>query len=101
MFKSPLHVCQAAEAIVKLGFSDFVGIIHIAGPRMSVFDFTQRGLRALGCSTDNLKKELMPRDKPKFLPDTSLNFQLMERLVGITPMGVAESFAYFGDQTSL
>ncbi len=93
MYKSPLSYKQASEYIVKLSLSDFVGTIHISGPRMSICDFTKEGMEALGLSTDTLKGEKMPLSKPvDFLSDTSLNSSLAQKLIGIIPLGIKESF---------
>ena len=42
VFKSPVHVTQAADAIVKLAMGSESGIIHIPGERLSVLDFYRR-----------------------------------------------------------
>jgi hypothetical protein len=63
---------------------------------MSVFDFAKECVDALGISTENLIGEPMPNEKPvDFLPDTSLDYTLMQKLTGIQPLGIAESFAKF------
>ncbi len=92
MYKSPLSYCQAAEAITALAFSRYIGTVHIGGPRMSVYDFIKAGMEALGLSTETLIGEPMPLSRPKdFLPDTSLNSDLMGKLTRIRPKSVAES----------
>ena len=92
MYKSPLSYRQAAEAITALAFSRYIGTVHIGGPRMSVYDFTKAGMEALGLSTDMLIGESMPTPRPDgFLPDTSLNCDLMGKLTRIRPKSVAES----------
>lgn len=92
MYKSPMNVNQVAEAIIKLSLSDHSGIVHVAGPRMSVFDFIRKGMEVLNVETDNLFKSTMPKDRPaEFLRDTSLDTALMTELTCIEPMGVKES----------
>ena len=87
MFKSPLGVEQVAEAVVKLGFSDFTGVVHVAGERVSVFDFYCRAMKTLGVSTDGLQREAMPRDAG-LTPDTSLETSLWQRLTGMKPLSI-------------
>lgn len=92
MYKSPLSYRQASEAITALAFSRYIGTVHIAGPRMSVYDFTRQGMEALGVSTELLVGGPMPIPRPQgFLPDTSLNYDLMGKLTRIKPKSIAES----------
>lgn len=96
MYKSPLSYKQASEYIVKVSLSDFVGTVHISGPRMSIYDFTKKGMEILGMPTDVLKGERMPVEKPvDFLPDTSLDSSFVQELTNIIPLGIKESFKAF------
>ena len=45
MYKSPLEVNQAASIILDIATMHFTGTVHVAGPRMSVFDFQRQGAR--------------------------------------------------------
>lgn len=97
MYKSPLSYQQAAQAIAKVASLEYQGILHISGKRMSYFDFTKEGMEALGMSTENLVGEKMPKDKwAEFLPDTSLDASLMEKLTGVHPLSIKESFERHG-----
>ncbi len=92
MYKGPLDVNQVAEIVLKLSLSDYIGLVHVAGPRKSVYDFTKEAVDALGISTEKLVGTLMPKDQPtKFLRDTSMAYALMIKLTGIEPLGVRES----------
>jgi len=96
MYKSPLSYKQASEAIVKIAESDFIGTVHVCGPRTSVYDFAKEGMEALHIPTENLTVQPVPQEKPvDFLPDTSLDDSLMLELAGIEPLGVRESFEKF------
>lgn len=98
MYKSPMSYIQAAEAITKIALSDYVGIVHISGERMSVYDFTREILEAMKISTNNLIGEVMPKDRPfEFLPDTSLNNELMEKITDIKPLSIRENFEKYGN----
>ena len=92
MFKSPLGVKQVAEAVVDFSASDFTGVVHVAGERMSVFDFYYRAMKTLGVSADSLKREAMPKDAG-LTPDTSLATSLWQRLTGMTPLSIEETLA--------
>ncbi|MFA5962027.1 MAG: sugar nucleotide-binding protein [Parcubacteria group bacterium] len=92
MYKSPLGVFQVAQASIGLAFSDYQGIVHVAGPRMSVYEFHKQALEALGVSTDNLVDVKMPVERPAdFLADTSLEYSLMKKLTGIEPASIRGS----------
>lgn len=93
MFKSPLHVVDAAKLIITLTLSEFVGVIHIGGPRMSVFDFHKEAMRAMGVS-GQITSNTMPIDAG-LLRDTSLNVALCTELTGFTPLSVTQSFSQY------
>jgi dTDP-4-dehydrorhamnose reductase len=85
MIKSPMEVNQVAEAITMLACSAHVGIVHVAGPAMSVYDFYREGMHSLGISCERLSAVLMPPDllQPR---DTSLDTSLMQQLLSIEPL---------------
>ncbi|MFZ2626984.1 MAG: sugar nucleotide-binding protein [Candidatus Moraniibacteriota bacterium] len=92
MYKSPLSVEEVAQASIKLGLAEFQGVIHVAGPRMSIYDFHKEALEALSVPTDNLIATKMPTERPvDFLADTSLDYTLMTKLTGIVPVGIEDS----------
>ena len=94
MFKSPLSYRQAAEVIASLALGSYRGMVHVAGPRLSVYAFTKAAMEALHIPTKRLAGESMPKGRPEeFLPDTSLNFDRMVELTGIAPLPVKESFS--------
>ena len=90
MYKSPLGVGQLAQAIVDLAASDFTGTLHVAGERMSVYDFYQQAMTALGVETTHLKARAMPPD-PALLKDTSLNISKWKELSGVAPKSVRKT----------
>lgn len=92
MYKSPLDVSQVAQASIRLAQADYQGIVHVAGPRMSVYDFVREAMEALDVPTDDLVGTEMPVPHlAGFLTDTSLDFSLMTRLTGIVPEKVSAS----------
>ena len=91
MYKSPLSYIEASRISIKIALLGYIGIVHISGKRMSVFEFTKKGLEALGVATKNLSGVSMPTKRPiDFLPDTSLSFDLMKELTSISPLDINE-----------
>ncbi|MDD2766319.1 MAG: sugar nucleotide-binding protein [Candidatus Moranbacteria bacterium] len=91
MYKSPLSYAEAAQVIDVLISSGYIGIVHISGERMSVYDFTKNGMKSLGISTSTLIGEPMPIPRPVgLLPDTSLRYDLMEQLTHIKPKSIQD-----------
>jgi dTDP-4-dehydrorhamnose reductase len=89
MFKSPLEVNQAAFIIARLIEFDQQGIIHVAGPRKSVYEFHYEAMQALKISVKNLESAQMPIDTA--LPrDTSLNISKMTHLIE-EPLPIAKA----------
>lgn len=90
MFKSPMEVNQVAQAIASLALSSYIGLVHVAGPRMSVYAFYREAIEALGVSTDRLMPEHMPLHSA-LTRDTSLRSDLLPRLTGIELLTVREA----------
>jgi dTDP-4-dehydrorhamnose reductase len=94
MFKSPMDVNQVAEIAADLAKSDFVGVVHVGGPRLSVYDFMVSAIGALRGPTQLLAKCSMPLNDPKheYLRDTSLDVSRMMKLTNSTPQPVGSFF---------
>jgi dTDP-4-dehydrorhamnose reductase len=92
MYKSPLGVDQVAQAVVDLARLGYVGIVHVAGERMSVYDFHYQAMVALKIDPSNLKGCTMPSDGG-FLRDTSLDCSLWLALTQTLPKGIGETLA--------
>lgn len=87
MYKSPLGVRQVAEAVAWLSRSDFVGTVHVAGPRLSVHKFHTEAMCALGVDTAKLvAAPMLDNALPR---DTSL----WQDLTGATPLSVTETLS--------
>lgn len=92
MYKSPMAVGQTADAVCKLALSDVSGAVHVAGPRMSVYEFQRQALAVLGADATRVRATAMPAGST--LPrDTSLDSGLMRRLTGVIPDDVTHSLA--------
>lgn len=89
MIKSPMDVNQVAEAIAFLTFSEHIGIVHVAGEALSVYDFYREAMSSLGVVSGRLSAIKMPLDFPH-PRDTSLDISLMQRLTGIEPLPVCQ-----------
>ncbi len=93
MYKSPLGVQQVAEAILKAGAREENLLIHVAGERLSVYEYSRDVLLALGQPIDLLIPSTIPPGKEgEMLPDTSLDNGLMKKILGIQPLSVEETF---------
>lgn len=92
MIKSPMEVKQVAEAISLLTNSKYIGIVHVAGEAMSVYDFYREAMSSLNIPSARLSPALMPPDfqHPR---DTSLDISLMKQLTGIEPLSVGMALA--------
>ena len=87
-----MEVNQIANAITLLTRSDYVGIVHVAGTAMSVYDFYREAMRGLGIPSEHLYPALMPTDLPH-PRDTSLDITLMKKLTKIEPLSVYTALA--------
>ncbi|MFA6047265.1 MAG: sugar nucleotide-binding protein [Parcubacteria group bacterium] len=97
MYRSPMHVRQVAKVSVQLANSEYQGIAHVAGPRMSVYEFVRDAVEAMGYDPSLVVGVSKSDDPKKHPPDTSLDTSLMTRLTGIVPFGVKESIQFFSD----
>ena len=87
MFKSPTEVNQLAEIIITVSGSDFVGVLHACGKRLSVYEFFKQALAALGKQTDSLEPDHMPENAPpEYLADTSLDSTFLKKKFGFEPV---------------
>jgi dTDP-4-dehydrorhamnose reductase len=92
MIKSPMEVNQVAEAITLLAGSKYVGIVHVAGEAMSIYDFYREAMNSLNIPSARLSPAQMPLDlqHPR---DTSLDITLMKKLTKIEPLSVHMALA--------
>lgn len=83
MFKSPIEVNALAKIIGRVSRSDFRGVVHAGGDRMSVFDFYKQALGTLGERIDLLEPDTIPKNAPpEYLVDTSLDTSLLKEEFG-------------------
>jgi dTDP-4-dehydrorhamnose reductase len=93
MYRSPMHVKQVARISVLLGlFGILNGIVHVAGPRASVLDFTRDAARGMGYDPEKIKGISRPNDPKKYPIDTSLDSSVMTGFTGIPALSVEKSF---------
>ncbi|KAA3664005.1 MAG: NAD-dependent epimerase/dehydratase family protein [Chloroflexi bacterium] len=90
MFKSPLGVKQIASAVIHLTWLDFAGVVHVAGKRLSVYEFHRRAMSALNVDITHLNGCQMPIKKG-FLRDTSLDSSLWQQLTGTRPCDIKKT----------
>jgi dTDP-4-dehydrorhamnose reductase len=87
MIKSPMEVNQVAQVITLLAHSTYVGIVHVAGIAMSVYDFYREAMSRLGIPSEHLCPGQIPTEFPH-PRDTSLDVTLMKKLTKIEPLPV-------------
>ena len=92
VYKGPLGVKQLSRAVVDVAASTFTGTLHVAGERMSVYDFYLQAMTTLGVDTNNLLAEAAPFS-PKLLKDTSLDISKWTKLLGTTPASIRETLS--------
>jgi dTDP-4-dehydrorhamnose reductase len=96
MFRSPLSVQQAAQVISAQALIPDIRYLHVAGYRMSVYEFIYRALATLGADTTRLEALTLPPpgQRPSGqIPDTSLSFERMTKLTGIVPQTIEQALA--------
>lgn len=87
MIKSPMEVNQAAEVIALLACSQYVGIVHVAGEAMSIYDFYREAMNSLNIPSTHLYPAQMPANFPH-PRNTSLDISLMKQLTQIEPLPI-------------
>ncbi len=90
MYKSPIGVQQIAQSVIDFTGNTYTGLIHVAGQRLSVYEFHRQAMFALKVDTINLKSCQMPTDKG-FSRDSSLNTSLWQRLTGSKAKSIKET----------
>jgi dTDP-4-dehydrorhamnose reductase len=60
MYRSPAHATDVAAAVCELAVGTQMGVFHVPGPRLSVYEFHRRALDALGVDTDDLRATSIP-----------------------------------------
>ncbi len=90
MMKSPMEVNQVAKAISWFALSNYIGIVHVAGPTMSIYDFAWKAMQSLGVPCDQLQPSIMPPNFPH-PRDTSLDSSLMKKLTSIEPVSIDQA----------
>lgn len=90
MYKSPIAVSELANAVISLATSDHGGVVHVGGPRISVYQFHCDGMRGLGLSPDGIEPTYIPDDLD-VPPDLSLTSNRLQSLVGLDPSTVRDA----------
>lgn len=63
VYRSYVHVADAAAAVAELAAGDSGGVFHVPGSRLSVYEFHERALSALGVDTGGLEAAAVPEDE--------------------------------------
>lgn len=81
MYKTPVDVESLAKACWKLIDNDFRGIIHVAGEKESVFEFSKRRSREVNIGDSNIVSKDINIYDSNITPDTSLNTDLFKEIL--------------------
>lgn len=92
MYKSPLGVDQVAEAVIRLAASGFKGVVHVAGIRLSVFEFHHQAMEAMGIDPAEMKRCSMPV-AAEMLRDTSMDGSLWQKLTDMRPHSIGQTLS--------
>ncbi|MFD1645411.1 sugar nucleotide-binding protein [Haloarchaeobius litoreus] len=93
MYRSPVAVDEAARAVVDIARESATGVVHLGGPRTSVFEFHSDALAALGVDTTGLVGEPMTGDHPR---DRSLDCARLADLLGWHPAPAPDALVGVG-----
>ena len=88
MYKSPLHVEEAARTVRALVETDALGVVHAPAPPTSVYEFHRDAMTSLGYDASPVEPEPMP-DDPALARDRSLSSDRFASLVGFEPSTVS------------
>ncbi|MFH0798365.1 MAG: sugar nucleotide-binding protein [Candidatus Woesearchaeota archaeon] len=91
IYKSPIFVDDLAEYIIKVAESDYSGIIHIAGERVSAYEFFKRVAGMMSISSQLVHKEKAERES-----DNSLNCSKAKKLFGFAANRIEDCIATIG-----
>lgn len=91
VFKSPVPVGVAAAAIAALAPTALRGVVHLPGPRVSVWQFQRDALAVLGAPVERLLATPAPTDQPR---DTSLDGGRCTALTGLAEVPIAEGMVW-------
>jgi len=87
MYKSPLLVTEAAEAVRALVESEATGVVHAPAPRTSVYEFHRDAMAALGYDPSLVDRDSIPSEMD-LAPDRSLSSDRFASFVGFEPSSV-------------
>lgn len=81
MYRSPIQVADLAGAIWRLIEKDFNGIIHVAGKRRNIYEFSRELIKEMGMDTNLIKPDSLAGKNLNIAPDTSLNTDLFSKII--------------------
>ena len=88
MYKSPIHVAEAVQAVRGLVDAEAGGVVHAPAPRTSVYEFHRDAMAGLGYDGSLVERESMP-DDPTLARDRSLASDRFASLFGFEPSTVS------------
>lgn len=88
VYKSPIFVDDLAEYAIKVAESGYKSIIHIAGDRLSVYDFYKRAAEVISISSSMVKKDMAEQQR-----DNSLDCSKAKKVFGFVANQIEDSIA--------
>jgi dTDP-4-dehydrorhamnose reductase len=89
-YKCPLSVHEVAAGVIHLAQANYQGPIHLAGLRMSAYEFQRQAMNALGVDTTRLTAQPMPTDAG-LMRDTSLDSARWWRMCNAQPLSIKDA----------
>lgn len=80
MYRCPILVDDLAKAVWHLAKIDFCGIVHVAGKKKSVWQFSREVSKKIGFNPKIIKPDYLKTKNLKIAADTSLNTDLAKKL---------------------
>jgi len=80
MYRSPIQAADLAKAIWRLIKKDFNGIIHLAGKRKNIYEFSRELIKEIGMDSSLVKPDSLINKNLSIAPDTSLNVDFFKTM---------------------
>lgn len=100
MYRSPVLVTEAADAVAALVEGCATGVVHVPAPRTSVYSFHRNAMAALEEPTEYVERDSIPPDLD-VAPDRSLASNRFASLGGFEPTPVGPALREQGGETPL
>jgi len=87
-YRSPVAISDVVRAVLVLIASEYRGILHLGGPRLSRLELGRPILAKHGLADRVRSVSILDFDGPPRAPDTSFDSSRAKRVLGFTPKGL-------------